>query len=216
MNIDLLFDAVNRNNHKVLERLIEQSVDINARNKHGYTVLIQASICYNPHLVKIILEHGADPNIKTRFLGFSALYWACDRGCVETIKLLLSHGANVNILNDHNVAPLHLTSLYGHTEATKLLLENGADVNAKDIYGDTPLHQVALGNRSNVETAIYLIGHGANKNIKNDKGKTAYDIAKEKNRFDLVPVLNNDDNIFTSNSSDPLTSDYLISYNLLL
>lgn len=215
MNIDLLFDAINRRDHKTFERLIEQGIDINARSEIGDTVLIRATMCYDPYLVKIILEHGADPNLKDSSLGLSALYWASDRGYVESIKLLISHGADVNIIDDsYNNTPLHLTSLYGHTEATKLLIDNDAYVDAKDDKGNTPLHNVALGNRSNVETAIYLIEHGANKNIKNNEGKTAYEIAKEKNRFDLVRVLNGD--VFTSNSSDSLTSDYLNTFNLLL
>lgn len=51
---------------------------------------------------------------------------------VEAIKLLLSHGANVDSANEDGWTPLFFAVTRAQTEATALLLENGADSNKVD------------------------------------------------------------------------------------
>jgi hypothetical protein len=61
-------------------------------------------------------------------------------------------------------------------EIVKILLDAGADINfqRKDFYNQTPLHYFALlGNKDIVEL---LLDAGANKQIKDDKGDTPYDL----------------------------------------
>ena len=46
--------------------LLNKRADINAQDNKGYTALIHAITQYNLEKVKILLDHGADKNIKTR------------------------------------------------------------------------------------------------------------------------------------------------------
>ena len=43
--------------------------------------------------LEALLEHGADPNVKK----YNPLFWACDGNDIEAILLLLEHGANPNL-----------------------------------------------------------------------------------------------------------------------
>ena len=77
------------------------------------------------------------------------------------------------------------------------LLQKGANPNAQDGKDNTPLHTLAAGrllkpgNRhGGVLMADHLISGGAKRDIKNFKGQTPYDIAKEYHRLLLMPVLN--------------------------
>eukprot|EP00983_Pelagomonas_calceolata_P130108 1161661-Pelagomonas_calceolata.AAC.9 len=47
-------------------------------------------------------------------------------GCVEAIKLLLKHGANVNAYQKDGATPLYMASCVGHADCVKLLLDAGA------------------------------------------------------------------------------------------
>lgn len=65
-----------------------------------------------------------------------------------------------------------------HTEVVKALLARGAQVNARNKYGNTPFMHAAIGNR--VGAARILIKAGAGPEMKNELGKTAWDIAAER------------------------------------
>jgi ankyrin repeat protein len=56
--------------------------------------------------VKLLLEHGADPNIKNKD-GITPLHWAVFKSGVhvEVVKLLLEHGADPNIQNKKGRTP---------------------------------------------------------------------------------------------------------------
>jgi ankyrin repeat protein len=53
-----------------------------------------------------------------------ALRYASEKGHIETVKLLLDHGADVHVDNDR---ALRCASDNGHTETVKVLLDHGAD-----------------------------------------------------------------------------------------
>jgi ankyrin repeat protein len=77
------------------------------------------------------------------------------------------------------------------------LLQKGANPNAQDEAGNAPLHTLAAGrllkpgNRhGGILMAEHLIFGGAKRNLKNAKGQTPFDVAKEYHRLLLMPVLN--------------------------
>ena len=57
-----------------------------------------------------------------------------------------------------------------------LLIQEGAEVNVKDVRGLTPLHQASLNGHVEVITA--LLAAGADKTMKNKRGQTPHDVAK--------------------------------------
>jgi hypothetical protein len=48
------------------ELLLSCGANINARAKHGQTVLHQAMMHEDPEWIKFLLQHGADPNLQTK------------------------------------------------------------------------------------------------------------------------------------------------------
>lgn len=79
---------------------------------------------------------------------------------METCKLLIEHGADVNVKTVRGETPLHKIACGANTEICKLLLEHGADVNVKDKYYNTPLYRATRwGNHK--ETCDLLKEYGA-------------------------------------------------------
>lgn len=102
-------------------------------------------------------------------------------GNLELCKLMIT-SANVNFRDECGWTPLYSATSRGHCSIMKFLIENGADVNAKTNEQDTPLLQVSYlaaqrgKSTSELENICrLLIAHGADKNIKNLDGETAYD-----------------------------------------
>src|SRR5690242_18912084 len=75
-----------------LLRLLPRVDDINARNRHGMTALMKAAFFGHEPTVRLLLEHGADPNL-VRNDSFTALALAAFFGHGEVVKTLIEFGA---------------------------------------------------------------------------------------------------------------------------
>ena len=59
---------------------------------------------------------------------------------IDTVRLLIKHGADVCAQDKSHSTPLHLAAFSGSAETVSLLLEHGAAVNVLDGSHKTPLH----------------------------------------------------------------------------
>jgi len=72
--------------------------------------------------------------------GFTPLLFAAQQGDVESARILLAAGADVNEATPEGGSALVVASASGHEKLALFLLEMGANPNAKDAFGITPLH----------------------------------------------------------------------------
>jgi ankyrin repeat protein len=108
--------------------LLAEPLLVRERNAEGSTGL-HAAIA-QPDCVRLLLQHGADPNARDRGDNASALHFAAALGYVETVRALLDAGADV-----HGFGDVHQGEVIGwavgdgtHTsrEVVDLLLARGA------------------------------------------------------------------------------------------
>jgi hypothetical protein len=105
-------------------------------------------------------------------------------GYLETVKLLVEHGADVN---KPGWAPLHYAATRGHLDVMRLLLDQAAYIDAASPNGTTPLMMAAYyGTPSAVKL---LLEAGADPMLKNEKDMTAIDFAQRANRADSVEII---------------------------
>ncbi len=78
--------------------------DINARSEHGMTALMRAAYHGRVQMVRVLLEHGADPNV-TRNDNFTALSLAAFFGHAEIVDILMRHGANTDVATRFGTSP---------------------------------------------------------------------------------------------------------------
>eukprot|EP00163_Fabomonas_tropica_P029901 TRINITY_DN6583_c0_g3_i1.p1 TRINITY_DN6583_c0_g3~~TRINITY_DN6583_c0_g3_i1.p1 ORF type:complete len:130 (-),score=9.10 TRINITY_DN6583_c0_g3_i1:91-480(-) len=110
------------------------------------TLLVQAT--RSGQVDKVInIIHSANANVNfTDANGRTALHFAAEKGQVDVVKALISHGADVDIQESPALDgsyPLHLAVRGGHVSTVTLLLHNDADPSTQDKYGFTPLHLAA-------------------------------------------------------------------------
>lgn len=81
---------------KAIQYLLDRGIDINYRNKNGFTALLSASHWGYEKIVECLLKRGADPNIGSNTQGFQTnpLLSAVFKDNVEVLKLLLLYGAD--------------------------------------------------------------------------------------------------------------------------
>lgn len=88
-------------------------------------------------LVRLLLEHGADP--EGRSFGQPALVTAADRADPEIVRVLLDAGARVDAVDTAHSTPLHHSVARGAVEVAELLLQHGSDPEIENDRGQTPI-----------------------------------------------------------------------------
>ena len=86
-----LHQAVSRNQPKIVETLLQNGADVNAKNEDGETALHLAVIDNQSKIVEILLRHGADVNATDKE-GMTALDWSevLERSEIHTVLFMYS------------------------------------------------------------------------------------------------------------------------------
>src|SRR5215813_7209889 len=123
--------AVQRDDLDLVERLIKAGANVNAKNDYGSTPMSEAALNGNVAILDELLKAGADvesPNGD----GQTALMIIARSSKVEAAKLLLSHSANVNAVeNFHEQTALMWAAAQAQPPMVRVLVDAGADVNAR-------------------------------------------------------------------------------------
>jgi ankyrin repeat protein len=138
VNANAMIDALRRGDRPAFAKLLKaNAASATKRGSAGTTPLMAATLNGDATAMKLLLDAGADPNVKNE-AGATALMWAVPD--LIKMRLLIDRGADVNARSDDGRTPLMIAA--GHrsaTEAVRLLLDRGADPSAKTttIFGDT-------------------------------------------------------------------------------
>ena len=138
-----------------------------------------------------MLQGGADSNARDAS-GATALMLAATAGNLEIVKTLLAGGADVKATDELGWTAL-MKAVYnsdldqGFPEVVQALIEAGADVEAQIVYATRPLMLAAgYGEAGVVEV---LLAAGADPLAKNEGGRTALMMVKDKDYIDVINLL---------------------------
>lgn len=145
--------------------------------------------------VKMHVERDPLAVYRRGCIGESVLHWPAHNNHVEIVRLLLDHGAPIEVdeIGLYGGKPLHWASEHA-PESTALLLERGADPNSRNLHpgefqGFTPLHMMARQPEQSLEVARLLLAAGADPSLMDAKGRTPLDVAKESGREATIKFL---------------------------
>lgn len=178
-----LMTAARTGSVEVVKALLVHGSDVNGKESaHGETALMWAVANDHPEVVRTLIEVGANmqarSNVRHRRValrgasdhrpdntvyldlgGFTPLLFAARQGALDSARLLLAAGANVNETAPAGTNVLVVAAHSGHGAFAAFLLEKGADPNAAGA-GYTALHAAVL--RGDLTLVKTLLGHGAN------------------------------------------------------
>lgn len=185
MGESALMTCARTGNAKAVTALLEHGAgNVNAREaSRGQTALMWAVAQGHPDVVRVLIDHGADVHARTQARsllvsvggrgderarelplgGFTPLLFAARHGRIESARLLLDAGANVNETGPDGASALVTASFSGHGELAAFLLERGAEPNAADA-GYAALHTAVL--RADVTLVRTLMAHGADPDVR--------------------------------------------------
>lgn len=124
-------------------------------------------------LVRLLLAHGADPNIEDNLamgatdyaFWMTPLFYALKNKADEIVTELLIHGAKLSVCNKGGQTPLLWAAQFADARHISQLLDHGADPHARDEGGENVLFLPTT-----LETARILLEHGADVTSRNKHG----------------------------------------------
>jgi uncharacterized protein len=109
-------------NNEIAEYLLGKGADVNiaSQNNQRVTPLHAAAASQSVTIVRMLLQHGADPNSRQNG-GFTPLHSAAQNGQIEMIQLLLEHGAQPELKAENGKTPFDMALENDHLESARLL-----------------------------------------------------------------------------------------------
>ncbi|HEU4694565.1 MAG TPA: ankyrin repeat domain-containing protein [Vicinamibacterales bacterium] len=177
--------------------LIARGASIDAGDSwRGQTPLMWATAQKHPAAMRVLIEAGADVNARSTIIawerqrtseprdkwlppgGLTPMLFAAREGCVDCTRVLLSAGANPDIVDPDQYTPLIIALINGHFDVAGALIDAGANVDMQDKVGRTALwaavdaHTIPSSNRpapretddtlSSMDIITRLLDRGAN------------------------------------------------------
>lgn len=178
-----LADALQRHDRAAARRLLEQHVDVNARQVDGTTALHWAAYYDDPELTRELIDAGADVEIENRY-GVPPLSLACQNGSGKIVELLLDAGADANATLRGGETVLMTAARTGRVGPVRELIARGADVNATERKGQTAMMWAAADGHA--EVVDVLIEAGADFQTPLRSGFTPLFFAVREGRTEVV------------------------------
>jgi ankyrin repeat protein len=126
-------------------------VSANWANFDGQTPFLRAALAGDITVMRLLLEHGADPNINTNdgatpLMAAAGVNWVVaqtfshsDAEFIEAAKLCIEKGNDVNAVNSQGFTAVIGAANRGFDAMIKLLVEHGAKLDVKDKQGRSPM-----------------------------------------------------------------------------
>jgi ankyrin repeat protein len=178
----MLMEASRTGNAAVVEQLLNKGAEVNARAAREQTALMWAVAQKHPDVVKLLLAKGADVRARSEawsqvmavpphgYLDYNhaiphgndtPLLFAARVGDLDSARLLVAAGANVNDEDAWGISATTLAAHSGFADVVEFLLDKGADPSAAKA-GFSALHVAIMRRNERIVTA--LLNHKADAN----------------------------------------------------
>jgi ankyrin repeat protein len=113
--------------------------------------------------------------------------FACEHESEAIIACLIKHGAYIHPLHESNPTLLTKIAERNFIGVAQLLLDKGIKINHQSNRGWTAL--MAAVTNGHKEMVQFLMDNGADQSLKNEHGRTVLEIAKYRNRVEIIKIL---------------------------
>ncbi|MHC5007117.1 MAG: ankyrin repeat domain-containing protein [Planctomycetota bacterium] len=156
---ELLNLAARHGQVEVMGALVEAGASTTATDKRGRTPLMAAVQSRKPdkqEAIRFLIDNGADVNARDQLQGTALLRAAGSFGDLDSVQVLLSAGADVNVQDKNGMTPLMWAARWGDAPRVEALVKAGAKVAVRDNSGKSALDW-ARGQGGKAEQTIAVL-----------------------------------------------------------
>jgi len=150
-----IFEAASLGRLALLKEMARDPALVNARSNDGFTALHFAGFFGQPESARLLIDAGAAVDaVAANPLRVMPLHSAASARNLESVRLLLEHGAPPNARQHGGWAPIHAAAQNGDRAMVELLLQHGADPKLANDEGKTSA--IVAREKGNEELAALL------------------------------------------------------------
>lgn len=112
---------------KMIRIFLNRVDNINIQDDDGCSKLHDATVGNRYTSARLLLEYGADPNIRDSIDGSTPMFLAIEKGYEDILILLLQNNAEPNAINDDGVSAAECAIANGYEEFIDILIKYGYD-----------------------------------------------------------------------------------------
>jgi len=186
-----LMMAAQEGHFETCEVLIAFKASVNAVTSKNISALHIAAIKGCAVVVRLLMQHGADPKLTTLSLNSTPLHVAATQGNSQVCRIILSFGAaDIEARNVHGFTPLLAAAHENKLDTCKTLIESGANVHARSMQEATALQLAASFGYINVVRLLVQSGASVNA-VDNARCSPLYMAARNNHCGVVLFLLNN-------------------------
>jgi len=150
-----LMTAVNANDSKKVQQLIEQGVDVDQLASNGDAPLVIAAYKGHDEIVEMLLKAGADVTVVDPGMKATALHAAAYAGRTESARLLIEYDIDIDAQGPYNgYTALHDAIWQNNVDTAKVIIAGGPDLSIKNNEGQTPLAMAQARGRREIAALL--------------------------------------------------------------
>lgn len=183
-----LHSAAEAKQTEVAKLLLQYGANVIAVDENGHPPLYFPLERNDISMTRLFIAAAPDQiKLAGKYYKWLPLHFTAQFNILESMRLLLEHGADPDLVNDLGSTALTLAAYLDSSEIVHLLIEKGAGVNIRDSSGKTAMMFAAWNKNSQMVQA--LVQNGTNLDTVDDNGLCALHYAAVSGSVDCVHVL---------------------------
>ena len=189
-----LHRAVQNGRLEVVRTFLDYGADIESKSSGNETTPLLVAVDQfrgSEAVALLLVERGADTNVKDRFYERSVLGMAAKSGMETLVRALLDRGLPIDSVDKEGCTPLNLAASKGHNNVVQYLLQKGAKVGFIGHDSDFSEDSYRRRSRATPLSAAAQNGHTSTVRLLADAGAEIFASTPDKYKDPFVGAASN-------------------------